>query len=63
MAKLLKTLQEAEARAQAAKLIERMPAAGRFQLFRKQEGREGQFQFGRDADGRPAKRWGWTDLG
>ncbi len=63
VARLLKTLQEAEARAQAAELIERLPAAGRFQLFCKQKGREGQFQYGREADGRPAKRWAWTDLG
>jgi hypothetical protein len=50
-------------RAQAAELIERLPAAGMFQLFCEQEGHAEKFRFGREADGRPAKRWAWTDLG
>jgi len=51
------------ARSQAAQLIERLPAAGLFQFSCGQEGRAAQFRFGREADGRPAKRWAWTDLG
>jgi len=60
---LLDALHTAGAPAQAAKLIERLPAAGRFQLFCEQQGREDQFPFGRETDGRPATRWAWTDLG
>jgi hypothetical protein len=59
-------LLETGSRAQAAELIERFPAAGQFLIFRlfyMLESREDQFQFGREADGRPAKRWAWTDLG
>jgi hypothetical protein len=39
-----------------------LPAAGMF-LFLNEEVRGEQFWFGREADGRPAGRWGWTDLG
>jgi hypothetical protein len=61
---LLGALRKAGAQAQAAQLIKRMPAAGMFDLFCKQEeGRAEQFRFGREADGRPAKPWAWTDLG
>jgi uncharacterized protein YidB (DUF937 family) len=60
---LLEELREAGDSAQAAELIERLPAAGLFQLFCEQEGREDQFRFGREADGCPAKRWAWTNLG
>jgi uncharacterized protein YidB (DUF937 family) len=60
---LLDHLHAAGAPAQAAKLIERLPAAGQFPLFCDQEGREDQFPFGREADGRPAQPWAWTDLG
>ena len=59
---LLDALRKAGARAQAAELIERLPAAGLFQLFCRQEGRADQFRFGRQADGHPARRWAWTDL-
>jgi ribosomal protein L10 len=62
VAALLSVLGEAGASAQAAGLVERLPAAGMFHLFCEQEGREEQFRFGREADGRPAKRWAWTDL-
>jgi hypothetical protein len=63
VAMLLAALREAEASAQAAELIERLPAAGMFQLFREQQGRREQFRFGREADGCPAQPWAWTDLG
>jgi hypothetical protein len=50
------------AQAQATALIERLPAAGQFGLFCQQESRAEQFRFGREADGRPAEPWGWTDI-
>jgi hypothetical protein len=50
---LLGALREAGAPAQAAELIERLPAAGMFQLFLNEEVRGEQFWFGREADGRP----------
>ena len=60
---LLLVLQTVGARKQAVELIERLPAAGLFQLFCRYEGREDQFRFGREPDGRPAGRWAWPDLG
>ena len=60
---LLDALREAGARGQVVRLIERLPAAGLFRLFCGQEGRAERFRFGRQADGRPAKLWAWTDLG
>lgn len=63
IAKLLDALYATGTRAQATTLIERLPAAGRFELFCRQEGPAEQFRFGREADGHPAKPWGWTDLG
>ena len=63
MVSLLRALREARARPQAAGLIERLRAAGLFQLFCRQDGRESQFRFGREAGGRPAGRWAWTVLG
>jgi hypothetical protein len=60
---LLRELSEAGAAGQAAALIERLPAVGQFELFCSHEGHAEQFRFGREADGRPAKPWGWTDLG
>ena len=61
MTTLLDSLRKAGARAQAAELIERLPAAGLFQLFSEQGGGE-QFRFGREADGHLAKPWAWKDL-
>ena len=52
---LLTALRDAGTRAQATALIERLPAAGQFRLFCRQEGRAEQFRFGQEADGRPAK--------
>jgi hypothetical protein len=59
---LLEAVREAGTVAQAAELIERLPVAGWFELFRLQEGRAELFRFGREADGRPAEPWGWTDV-
>jgi hypothetical protein len=59
---LLVAMDLARTRAQATALIERLPAAGQFGLFCQQEGRAEQFRFGREADGRPAEPWGWTDI-
>lgn len=63
MARLLAALPEVGTSAQIAELIERLPAVGKFWLFCRREGRAGQFQFGRETDGRPAKPWAWADLG
>jgi hypothetical protein len=63
VARLVDALRAAGARTQAAALIERLPAAGGFAVFCEKSGRAEQFRFGREADGRPAKPWAWTDLG
>jgi hypothetical protein len=62
VARLLDSLRAAGAGQQADTLAERLPGAGMFELFRKQEGRHDRFRFGRDADGSPARPWGWEDL-
>ena len=49
----LDSLREAGAEQQAAALAERLPEVGMFELFREQ-GRQDQFRFGREADGSPA---------
>jgi hypothetical protein len=59
---LLESLQEAGAREQATALAERLPGAGKFELFRQQQDRRDRFRFGREADGRPAEPWDWDDL-
>jgi hypothetical protein len=63
VAYLLVALGEAVAQVQAAELIERLPAAGMFQLFLRQQGRRDKHWSGREANDRPAKPWTWTDLG
>jgi uncharacterized protein YidB (DUF937 family) len=60
--RLLDSLRMAGADEQAAALASRLPAAGRFGLFLEQQGSADQFRFGREADGTPAKPWGWEDL-
>jgi hypothetical protein len=62
VASLLDSLRAADAQQQVTVLAERLPEAGMFELFREQEGRQDQFQFGREADGSPAGRWAWEDL-
>jgi hypothetical protein len=65
VAELLDSLREACAQAQAAALADRLPGAGLFKLFREQESRRDQFQFGRETDGSPAGPWDgkiWTDI-
>jgi len=62
VARLLDSLREAGALEQATALADRLPGAGMFELFLKQEGRQDRFRFGREADGSPAKPWGWEDL-
>jgi hypothetical protein len=56
------SLREAGAAEQAAALTGRLPAAGLFEFFPKQQGPADQFRFGREADGTPATPWGWEDL-
>jgi hypothetical protein len=62
VASLLGSLRAAGPQQQATALADRLPGAGMFELFRKQEGRQDQFRFGREADGSPAGRWAWEDL-
>jgi len=62
VASLLDSLRRAGAHEQAAALVNRLPAAGMFELFLKHEGSADQFQFGRESDGNPAAPWGWEDL-
>ena len=64
VARLLDSLRAAGAQDQAAALADRLPGAGmfEFELFRKQEGRQDRFRFGREADGNPAGPWTWEDL-
>jgi len=56
------SMREAGAEQQAAVLAGRLPAAGLFRLFGEQDSRQNRFEFGREADGSPAKPWGWEDL-
>ena len=60
--RLLDSLRQAGAEQQATALAERLPGAGLFELFREQESRQDRFRFGREADGSPARPWGWEDL-
>ena len=59
---LLDSLRDTGAHDQAAALTDRLPAAGMFELFVRQQGHEDQFRFGRQADGSPAAPWSWEDL-
>jgi hypothetical protein len=43
-------------------LVQRLPEAGLFVLFRKQPGNERLYRFGRAADGSPAPAWDWEDV-
>jgi hypothetical protein len=62
VASLLDSLREAGAEQQATTLAGRLPGVGMFGLFLEQEGRAGQFRFGREADGSPSVPWGWENL-
>jgi len=62
VAALLGGLREAGADEQAAALAARLPTAGMFRLFLKQDGHADRFRFGRDPDGTPATPWRWDDL-
>ena len=60
---LLDSLRTAGAGEQAAALAGSLPGAGMFRLFREQdEDNWDRFRFGREADGSPARPWGWEDL-
>lgn len=59
---LLAALRKAGADHQAEVLIQRLPEAGMFCLFREQPGNERLYRFGREEDGGPALVWGWDDL-
>ena len=59
---LLDRLRKAGAQEQAIALADRLPGAGEFELFRRQEDHQNRFRFGREADGSPARPWDWDDL-
>lgn len=61
-AALLAALRTAGADHQAEMLIQRLPEAGLFGLFREQPGNERLYQFGCEADGGPAPAWDWDDV-
>ena len=64
VARLLYSLRQAGADAQATALTERLPGAGMFrlQLFLMGERHRDRFRFGREANGSPAEPWEWHDL-
>jgi len=63
VARLLGALREAGAGEQVETLVNRLPAEGLFDLFRKQPWNERRYKFGRELDGAPAPSWDWYDLG
>jgi hypothetical protein len=62
VAALLDRLRATGAQDQATALAARLPGAGMFELFRAQLDSQDRFRFGREADGSPARPWGWDDL-
>jgi hypothetical protein len=62
VATLLDSLREAGAQHRVTELADRLPGAGLFDLFREQGNRQDRFRFGRQANGSPARPWGWEDL-
>ena len=62
VARLLDSLRKVGAPEQVTALVDRLPGAGMFELFRQQRDPQDQFRFGREADGSPAKPWDWGDL-
>jgi hypothetical protein len=59
---LLGALREASTEREARRLVDRLPAEGWFDFFRKQPGHANRYRFGREPDGTPAPPWGWNDL-
>jgi hypothetical protein len=53
----------ARAAEQAGAVNDRLPREDMFNFFKEQVSRRERFWFGRETDGRPAKPWGWEDLG
>jgi len=62
VAELLGSLRKVGAPEQVTALVNQLPGAGMFELFRQQRDPQDQFRFGREADGSPAKPWDWGDL-
>jgi hypothetical protein len=59
IAQVLRALLEAEAHAQVSALLDRLPAAGSFDLFVHYRD---QFEFGMEPDASAASPWAWEDL-
>lgn len=57
---LLKALRHTPALADH--LVERLPAAGLFGMYRYRRDDPEAFRYGREPDGRPSPPWGWGDL-
>ncbi|MEV5899408.1 hypothetical protein [Streptomyces sp. NPDC052127] len=62
VANLLEELRLAGADEQTALLVERLPAAGHFDLFIKLGGNRRQFRLGREPNGSTAPLWTWNDM-
>ncbi|MGW4126116.1 hypothetical protein [Nocardia sp. NPDC004711] len=45
-----------------ARVKQLLPAAGLFPLFTEFDNNRRRYRFGRDHNGRPARRWDWNDL-
>jgi hypothetical protein len=59
---LLRALQATGAETHVRTLMDRLPAEGHFDLFRKQADHHVQYRFGRESDGSPAPSWHWDNL-
>jgi uncharacterized protein YidB (DUF937 family) len=59
---LLDSMREAGAEDQAGTLAGRLPAEGRYIIFRRWVGDNAKYRFGRDLDGSPALPWQWDHL-
>ena len=59
---LVEKLRRAGAQRQAKTLIQRLPGAGMFHLFQREQNDPARYWFGREADGSPAAAWTWEDL-
>jgi hypothetical protein len=59
---LLHALQAAGAETPVRTLVDRLPAEGHFDLFRKQAGNQAPYHFGREPDGSPTPSWDWDNV-
>jgi hypothetical protein len=62
VAEILETFHDVDAKHGKAILLERLPAAGLFNLFTSAGDHRVRFRYGRKPDTTPADSWKWTDL-